>query len=63
MDSTSNNGTGCLLCGTNDNEGQILLCERCDGEYHTYCVGLKEIPEGEWYCGEYSKFRVNEGVL
>ena len=45
-------GTGCLLCGTNDNEDQILLCEHCDGEYHTYCVSLKEIPEGEWYCGE-----------
>jgi hypothetical protein len=22
----------------------------CDSGYHTYCVGLDHIPEGEWYC-------------
>lgn len=46
------NGTGCLICATNDNEEQILLCEHCDGEYHTYCVLLDGIPEGEWFCGK-----------
>ena len=46
------NGTGCLVCGNHDNEEKILLCEQCDGEYHTFCVQLDDIPEGEWYCGK-----------
>lgn len=46
--------TGCRICGTNQNEDQILLCEACDAEYHFYCLQppLKEIPSDEWYCAK-----------
>jgi hypothetical protein len=26
----------------------MLLCDRCDDGYHTFCVGLEDIPQGEW---------------
>jgi PHD-finger len=44
-------GTGCLVCGANDNEDKILLCESCDGEYHTYCIGMDTVPKDDWFCG------------
>jgi len=28
-----------------------LLCDGCDSQHHIKCVGLKEVPEGEWFCG------------
>lgn len=46
-------GTGCLICKKEDNEDKILLCETCEGEYHTYCLqpALPLVPEGDWFCG------------
>lgn len=42
----------CLVCGRGDDEAMILLCDRCDDSYHTYCLfpPLKEIPKGDWRC-------------
>jgi len=40
----------CGICGTSDNDDQLLFCDDCDRGYHSHCVGLKEIPEGEWSC-------------
>ena len=31
-------GTGCLACGRDDDHANIILCEACDAEYHTYVV-------------------------
>ena len=49
------NGTGCLVCGKDDDHPNILLCEGCNDEYHTYCLrpALNSIPEGDWFCGMY----------
>jgi hypothetical protein len=27
-----------------------LLCDGCESCYHTECVSLEEIPEGQWFC-------------
>lgn len=27
-----------------------MFCDHCDRGYHTFCVGLKSIPEGRWEC-------------
>jgi hypothetical protein len=32
----------------------MLFCDLCDRGYHSYCVGLKEIPSGRWHCVECS---------
>ncbi len=40
----------CPICGDDDNEDQLLACDGCSEEYHTYCVDLEEIPVGHWFC-------------
>lgn len=45
---------GCFVCKRNDQQDLILLCDGCDGEYHTFCVSppLRKIPDSEWFCDE-----------
>ena len=47
-------GTGCLACGEDDDHANLLLCEACNAEYHTYCLEppLRSVPNGDWYCAE-----------
>lgn len=47
-------GTGCLACGEDDDHANLLLCEACNAEYHTYCLDppLRAVPAGDWYCSE-----------
>jgi len=42
----------CVLCGTSDNDDQLLFCDDCDRGYHMYCLQppLSEPPEGNWSC-------------
>ena len=28
----------------------MMFCDKCDRGYHTFCVGLKSIPNGPWKC-------------
>ena len=48
------NDTGCLICGNDDDHNNLMLCEGCNDEYHTYCLSppLPEVPHDDWYCGE-----------
>ena len=50
-------GTGCLACGVDDDHANLLLCEGCNDEYHTYCLEppLSAVPSGDWFC---RKFRI-----
>ncbi|PWA90946.1 bromodomain-containing protein [Artemisia annua] len=42
----------CKVCGMDKNDDNVLLCDKCDSEYHTYCLNppLPRIPDGNWYC-------------
>ncbi|KAL6983677.1 hypothetical protein U1Q18_017056 [Sarracenia purpurea var. burkii] len=42
----------CKVCGVDKDDDNVLLCDTCDSEYHTYCLSppLARIPEGNWYC-------------
>ncbi|XP_038983855.1 methyl-CpG-binding domain-containing protein 9-like isoform X2 [Phoenix dactylifera] len=42
----------CKVCGIDKDDDSVLLCDKCDSEYHTYCLDppLARIPEGNWYC-------------
>lgn len=44
----------CEICGSNDADydDQFLLCDNCNGGYHTFCLEpkLEGIPEGAWFC-------------
>ncbi|KAL6578686.1 hypothetical protein OROMI_008902 [Orobanche minor] len=30
--------------------GDIVLCDRCPSSFHTQCIGLKDVPDGDWFC-------------
>uniref|UniRef100_A0A8C9PI46 Zinc finger protein ubi-d4 n=1 Tax=Spermophilus dauricus TaxID=99837 RepID=A0A8C9PI46_SPEDA len=42
----------CNLCGTSENDDQLLFCDDCDRGYHMYCLtpSMSEPPEGSWSC-------------
>uniref|UniRef100_A0AAV2IZZ9 PHD-type domain-containing protein n=2 Tax=Percomorphaceae TaxID=1489872 RepID=A0AAV2IZZ9_KNICA len=42
----------CSLCGTSENDDQLLFCDDCDRGYHMYCLSppMSEPPEGSWSC-------------
>eukprot|EP01117_Protostelium_nocturnum_P008509 TRINITY_DN3049_c0_g1_i3.p1 TRINITY_DN3049_c0_g1~~TRINITY_DN3049_c0_g1_i3.p1 ORF type:complete len:470 (-),score=129.17 TRINITY_DN3049_c0_g1_i3:40-1449(-) len=44
--------TNCEICKTGEKPEELLLCDKCDLGFHTYCLSppLKEIPETEWFC-------------
>ncbi|TQS34833.1 hypothetical protein Golomagni_04770 [Golovinomyces magnicellulatus] len=42
----------CPICNESTNPEALLLCDVCDANYHTYCVGLGEVPHGDWFCME-----------
>ncbi|TVU32893.1 hypothetical protein EJB05_24658, partial [Eragrostis curvula] len=42
----------CKVCGIDRDDDNVLLCDKCDSEYHTYCLNppLPRVPRGNWYC-------------
>ncbi|KAJ3187280.1 hypothetical protein HDU85_006566 [Gaertneriomyces sp. JEL0708] len=40
----------CLVCGLSCDEDLLLICDQCETYWHTYCLGLTSIPDGEWFC-------------
>lgn len=40
----------CPVCGDDDNEDVLILCDGCDVATHTYCLGLDSVPSGPWFC-------------
>ena len=38
------------MCGEDEAEEVLLLCDGCDDCFHTYCVGLSAVPDGDFYC-------------
>eukprot|EP00775_Hariotina_reticulata_P015264 gene15264-biopygen2840 len=40
----------CEICQDPDDWENMLLCEDCLRGFHTYCIGLAQIPEGDWRC-------------
>ncbi|EMR11785.1 hypothetical protein PNEG_00212 [Pneumocystis murina B123] len=40
----------CIICGSCEDEQVLLLCDGCDDGYHTYCLGLDEVPRQDFFC-------------
>lgn len=42
----------CTLCGSGADAERMLLCNKCDAAYHTFCLSppLEAVPEGDWFC-------------
>lgn len=39
----------CIICGLS---GNLLCCDGCANVVHNGCIGLENVPEGEWFCEE-----------
>lgn len=46
-DGRRENRDHCNLC---KDGGDLLCCDNCPRSFHLKCVGLKIIPEGDWFC-------------
>ncbi|XP_039266830.2 uncharacterized protein LOC120342179 isoform X1 [Styela clava] len=40
----------CTYCSKPHHEDKMMFCDRCDRGYHTFCVGLRNLPSGLWMC-------------
>lgn len=42
----------------------MLLCERCNRGFHTFCVGLRALPEEDrWFCHDCVRTRAHAGAI
>ncbi|KAM7252534.1 hypothetical protein ACFE04_024417 [Oxalis oulophora] len=41
------NDDSCGVCGDG---GEVLCCDNCPAAFHSRCLTIKELPEGDWYC-------------
>jgi len=44
--------TACEICKSRADDENMLLCDGCDGGFHTYCTKppITEVPDGDWFC-------------
>ncbi|XP_062529600.1 supporter of activation of yellow protein isoform X2 [Bombyx mori] len=42
----------CGQCSRPADDDKMLFCDLCDRGFHSYCVGLPEVPTGRWHCVE-----------
>lgn len=41
----------CQMCGSDEDEHILLLCDSCNAGYHTSCLGMDCLPNLDaWYC-------------
>lgn len=38
------------ICSVCHDGGDLIVCDHCPSTFHKNCVGLDDIPEGEWFC-------------
>jgi hypothetical protein len=45
----------CQVCREDHTYDQMLVCDRCELCFHTFCLTppITEIPEGSWFCERY----------
>ncbi|XP_019456250.1 PREDICTED: uncharacterized protein LOC109357022 [Lupinus angustifolius] len=41
------NENSCSVCQSG---GDLILCDQCPSAFHKECLGLKDIPDGDWFC-------------
>ncbi|KAJ0027994.1 hypothetical protein Pint_36089 [Pistacia integerrima] len=38
-----------VLCNNKSASGELIICDSCPSTYHKSCLGLKDVPTGEWF--------------
>ncbi|OAY59541.1 histone-lysine N-methyltransferase ATXR6 [Manihot esculenta] len=49
----------CNECGSGHSPAELLLCDKCDGGYHLFCLRpiLVSVPKGSWFCPSCSNLK------
>ncbi|KAH6814513.1 hypothetical protein C2S51_023531 [Perilla frutescens var. frutescens] len=47
---TRHNRTNDYICSVCHYGGELVLCDLCPSSFHTHCLGLKDVPDGDWFC-------------
>ncbi|PIN25448.1 Histone acetyltransferase [Handroanthus impetiginosus] len=50
MKGRRSNRTNDYICSVCHYGGELVLCDQCPSSFHTHCLGLKEVPDGDWFC-------------
>ncbi|XP_010089655.2 uncharacterized protein LOC21386349 [Morus notabilis] len=43
-------GENDYICSVCHYGGELLLCDQCPSSFHKSCLGLEDIPDGDWFC-------------
>ncbi|XP_048136227.1 increased DNA methylation 1 isoform X2 [Rhodamnia argentea] len=38
------------ICSVCHYGGELILCDGCPSSFHKSCLGLKDVPDGNWFC-------------
>ncbi|TKY47169.1 Increased DNA methylation 1 [Spatholobus suberectus] len=38
------------ICSVCHYGGELILCDQCPSSFHKMCLGLEDIPNGDWFC-------------
>jgi N-acetylglutamate synthase-like GNAT family acetyltransferase len=38
------------ICSVCHYGGELVLCDHCPSAFHKSCLGLKDVPDGHWFC-------------
>ncbi|VFQ70978.1 unnamed protein product [Cuscuta campestris] len=42
--------TNDYICSICHDGGELILCDMCPSSFHPGCLGMMELPDGDWFC-------------
>ncbi|CAH8360526.1 unnamed protein product [Eruca vesicaria subsp. sativa] len=39
-----------IVCSVCHYGGKLILCDGCPSAFHANCLGLEDVPDGDWFC-------------
>ncbi|XP_010443603.1 PREDICTED: uncharacterized protein LOC104726435 isoform X2 [Camelina sativa] len=43
-------GENDVVCSVCHYGGKLILCDGCPSAFHANCLGLEDVPDGDWFC-------------
>ncbi|XP_024012134.1 uncharacterized protein LOC18016545 isoform X2 [Eutrema salsugineum] len=43
-------GENDIVCSVCHYGGKLILCDGCPSSFHANCLGLEDVPDGDWFC-------------